>query len=199
MLPSVILSAMHRQPFLQHLELYTSDDPAQRRIKGEMLTFVRNHANCFERSCRKGHVTASCWLLNSAGTHALLMHHVKLGRWVEPGGHCDGNADVLAVALKEAQEESGIKNIRCIQPLIFDLDIHEIPQYRNIEAHQHYDVRFLVQAEGDDTVIQNGESHGLLWVGKEGPLPTREPSVVRMFNKWLALKRDFLPPAHFVR
>jgi len=117
---------MKRNLLLNQLFLYK---PIQEEIetKKKILHFIQEHADCFERSLPIGHITASCWLLDSNQTHALLMRHAKLKIWCQPGGHCDGEHDTLAVALKEAREESGIPHIIPVSNHIFDLDIHLIP------------------------------------------------------------------------
>jgi 8-oxo-dGTP pyrophosphatase MutT (NUDIX family) len=150
-----------------------------------MLQFLVRYENCFERSLEVGHVTGSAWLLNADHSKALVMHHTKLDRWFQLGGHCDGNHDVLAVALKEAGEESGMVHIQPVSQEIFDIDIHLIPPKGNLKAHYHYDVRFLLEAAGNETVMGNCESKELRWIGpNENELPTDSRSVVRMFDKW---------------
>ena len=115
----------------------------------------------------------------------LLTHHRKLGRWLQPGGHSDGEADTLAVALREAEEESGLP-VRAHDDAIFDLDVHPIPALPGEPAHYHFDVRFLVRAEHDRFRI-SAESHALKWVPAEGlGALTNEESVLRMAQKWLA-------------
>ncbi len=178
---------MHRNYLIGLLESYHPEDPQEVEMKNALLKFVRGNAMCFERSLEEGHVTASCWLLNCVGSHALLMHHAKIGKWIQPGGHCDGDPDVVAVAMKEAREESGIEKVCLVRPQIFDLDIHVFPAGKDVKEHLHYDVRFLLQAVGDDTLVQNGESNHLLWVGKEDSLPTDSRSIVRMYEKWISL------------
>ena len=152
--------------------------------KKQLIEFIKTHEDCFERSLEVGHITASAWLLNKTGEKALLMHHAKLNKWVQLGGHCDGNPDVLGVALQEAQEESGIKGIAAVSPSIFDIDIHEIPAKVEIKKHLHYDVRFLLQVTSDEKIKKNHESKELLWIHDEKDLPTKSPSIVRMFYKW---------------
>lgn len=101
------------------------------------------------------------------------------------GGHADGDPDLLRVALKEAQEESGILGIAPVSPEIFDIDIHPIPASKGLPAHYHYDVRFLLKVQSDENFVQNYESNELRWVTKERlGLPTNEKSVTRMFEKW---------------
>ena len=175
---------MHRENFLLLLNSYNPKDCSETLFKKQFIQFVIQNTNCFDRSLEIGHITASCWLLNNIRSHALLMHHSKLDKWFQLGGHCDGDPDVLAVAIKEATEESGIKNIQYVNPYIFDLDIHLIPENKKEKAHYHYDVRFLLQSTEDAKIIQNSESKGLMWISKEDPLPTDNLSVVRMLKKW---------------
>ena len=176
---------MKRNLLLNLLEHY-SPSSSEEVFKCDMIAFAQKHENCFERSLEIGHFTASAWLVNNDNSKALLMHHTKLNRWFQLGGHCDGDADVLAVAIKEAQEESGIEHIQAMSASIFDIDIHLIPANKKEKEHYHYDVRFLLQVTGDDTIIQNRESKELRWIGKDkSDLPTDNFSVIRMFNKWL--------------
>lgn len=178
---------MHRNKLKDLLQQYTPRDEGEQADIGLMLTFIDKHENCFERSCVPGHFTASAWLLNRDGTHALLMHHRKLNSWFQLGGHCDGDSDVLAVAIKEAQEESGITRITPLSDKIFDVDIHLIPALGDNPIHYHYDIRFLLQVQSDEHAIQNNESNALQWFSKDENLPTNEESVLRMFEKWKEL------------
>jgi 8-oxo-dGTP pyrophosphatase MutT (NUDIX family) len=180
---------MYRNNLKNLLQNYHPSDPQEKIFKQRMLDFLDQYPNCFERSLEIGHFTASCWLLNDAQTHALLMHHAKLNRWFQLGGHADGQTDLLAVAIKEAQEESGILNIVPVSVEIFDIDIHQIPANSREKEHEHFDVRFLLKVLGDEEVIQNRESKELRWIGKNrSELPTDSRSVVRMFDKWVAKK-----------
>lgn len=176
---------MKRQALLDLLHAYQPTEEEE-QFKKDMLTFIENNPHCFERSLEKGHVTASAWLLSKDHESALLLHHKKLHRWLQLGGHCDGDTDTLAVAIKEAQEESGIQAIAPVseKPEIFDIDIHWIPEHKGVKAHWHYDVRFLLTVISDEQVVQNHESNELRWIKKTDTLPTQERSVARMFEKW---------------
>lgn len=150
-----------------------------------ILGFVEQHEDCFSRSLLIGHVTASAWVVDLEQTHALLTHHAKLGKWLQMGGHCDGDSDVLNVALREVEEESGLS---AVEPLlngrIFDVDAHQIPA-RGVEpAHIHYDIRFLFQADRLTPLRISGESHDLRWVPfEEISLLNTDESVLRMLRK----------------
>lgn len=167
------------------LESYSSPYIEEKFYKERMLEVINNIDNCFSRKCRIGHFTASAFLLNKEKTHALLMHHAKLDQWMQLGGHCDDDPDVLRVSIKEAQEESGIQDIKPITPHIFDIDIHLIPTNPKDEAHYHFDIRFLLHAYMNDTFYKNHESKELRWIAKDSDnIPGDSYSVKRMFKKW---------------
>jgi 8-oxo-dGTP pyrophosphatase MutT (NUDIX family) len=176
---------MHRQSLIDLLNQYQPWDAQEIVYKTQILDFVKKYPNCFDRELQIGHVTASAFILNQDHTKALLLHHKKLDSWFQLGGHCDGDSDVLRVAIKEAQEESGISEIAPLSLQIFDIDIHTIPANRHEPEHDHYDIRFLLHVTSDAQVVQNHESKQLLWVGNDvSQLPTKQPSVLRMFYKW---------------
>lgn len=177
---------MKRLSLVALLNKYVPVYPEEQAYKEEILRFLEHEPNAFERTLEKGHITASAWLLSKDGTKALLMLHTKLNKWFQLGGHCDGDSDVYKVAIKEAQEESGIKNIVAVLPYIFDIDVHLIPANKHGQKeHYHYDIRFLLQVTSDEQVIPNSESKELRWVGMDlKQLPTQERSIVRMVQKW---------------
>ena len=178
---------MKRANVLHLLKEYNPIAPEEIECKERMIAFINEHEDCFERSLEKGHITGSCWLLSRDESQALLLDHKKLNQWLQLGGHCDGDPDVLAVALKEAQEESGIMYIIPVSTKIFDIDIHPIPENPKEKAHYHYDVRFLLKVDSDEPAVGNRESKELRWITKDSNLlPTQNPSIVRMFNKWVS-------------
>ena len=162
----------------------TTDFHALRAVT-RFEAFIDSHPDCFQRSCRDGHITGSAWIVNRAEDRVLLTHHRKLGRWLQPGGHSDGVPDTLQVALREAREESGL-DVRALDEAIFDLDTHVIPTHGGEPAHYHYDVRFLVQALEDRFRVSE-ESCALAWVPADRVgVFTNHESVLRMARKWQA-------------
>lgn len=140
---------------------------------------IDGHPDACVRTCRPGHLTGSALVVDSTGANTLLMLHAKFDRWLQPGGHADGNANLVAVALREATEETGIENLR-IWPQPLHLDIHEVDPPGE-DAHLHYDVRFLVQAPADAQPRGNHESRGLRWVPLDGLAPLGcDPGLVRL-------------------
>jgi 8-oxo-dGTP pyrophosphatase MutT (NUDIX family) len=180
---------MHRQALLRLLNDYRHRHPDEAWVVRRFRTFVESHPDCFERQLAVGHVTGSAWLVNRAGTHVLLTHHRKLDRWIQLGGHADGNPDPLAVALEEAREESGLPAVAVVWEDVFDIAIHDIPAIGDEPAHQHYDVRYAVRATDSERYRVGNESHDLAWVEIErlGDY-TREKSMLRLARKWLKVR-----------
>ena len=173
---------MHRQKLIKLLEAYQE----QESLKEIFLNFINKFEDCFHRSNEYGHMTASGWLLDKTGMKVLLTHHRKLDMWLQPGGHCDGESDVFEVALKEAQEETGILDWEAGDKEIFDIDLHIIPARKNESEHYHFDVRFILITKGSETYKVSEESHDLAWVPLDNLAEyTTEESIVRMAKKWL--------------
>lgn len=179
---------MHRRRLLALLERYaasgrmrTEERPSLERL----VAFVRRRSDCFERTLLEGHITGSAWLLNRRRDAVLLTHHKKLGLWLQPGGHADGDADVARVALREAREESGIADVTLLCEGVFDVDVHAIPARGAEPEHFHYDVRFLVGTSKSDQFIVSDESHDLAWVRRDAVSTyATDASVLRLADKW---------------
>ena len=103
---------MHRNALLKLLKDYSKQFPKELETTSNFIRFVESEPNCLQRDLKKGHVTASSWVLSPDSSEVLLTHHRKLGIWVQLGVHVDGQSEILRAALREAQEESGISNIR---------------------------------------------------------------------------------------
>ena len=162
---------------------YRAPDREQKEVRARILAFIDAHPeDAHLRSCLEGHLTASTMLMDHAGERVLLTLHRKLGLWLQLGGHCDGDANLVGAALREAREESGIEGI-LLDPTPFDLDIHSIPARGDEPEHLHLDVRFLGRApEGAREVISE-ESLELGWFRPDelSGLNT-DPSVTRLFD-----------------
>lgn len=177
---------MLRAPVLQLLR-----DHARRaldRHEAEMtaltLAFVTAEPDCLLRTCVPGHLTGSAWIVSPDRTRVLLTHHRKLDKWLQLGGHADGDPDLLAVALREAREESGLGSVRALSADVFDLDRHWIPPRQADPGHFHYDLRFLLEADPREPLTVSHESKDLAWVdlGQVTALNPEE-SMARMVRK----------------
>lgn len=183
-----------RRSLIELLDAYRAAHPEEGAVADRIADLVAGHADCYERSCRPGHLTASAWVVSADGHRHLLLHHRKLGKWLQPGGHADGETDLVAVAKKEVAEESGLRSLRVVAaesglaPL--DIDVHAIPERRDADgrlidsAHDHHDLRFLLQATAAEDLCGNDESTGLRWCDREQVESlTTEESVLRLLRK----------------
>lgn len=139
----------------------------------------------YKRERQAGHFTASAWIVNKERTHTLLTLHRKLGRWLQLGGHADGNENLLEVAMQEATEESGLKSLQMVDLTIFDLDKHIIPERPHVSEHFHYDVRYLFEAEITESLQLSEESISLAWIAFDSVIDMigYNPSILRMLEK----------------
>ena len=160
--------------------------PAQATEAAGFARLLEDRADPFVRERLEGHFTASAWLVDRTGSRTLLTHHRKLGRWLQPGGHADGDRDLARVALREAQEESGLHGLR-VEPAIFDLDRHWVPEHRGVPGQWHYDVRYVVRAGDDEDFVVGEESLALAWRGIQAVAADAgaDPSLRRMARRWL--------------
>lgn len=180
---------MHRQTLLNLLRQHKPVDTNEQTMTTATIAFVEQYPDCFERSLLTGHITGSAWIVSPDHQQTLLIHHRKLDRWLQPGGHADGDPDVGAVALREAWEETGLTSLRFVNvgdglPPIFDVDIHTIPARVGIPEHRHYDVRFLVEADPNEPFGTSDEVKGAQWLTLEGAdVRTDSESIRRMVRK----------------
>ena len=177
---------MHRQELLNLLAQHSTRFMDEAAYVRRAIDFVLQHPDCFERELLPTHVTGSSWVINHFHTHVLMLHHRKLDQWFQPGGHADGDADILRVALRETAEESGIEpsQVRLMSEAIFDVDIHWTPPLPGVPAHEHIDIRFLVEIDDQLEIPGNDESYDIGWVSlNEVSCLNNNRSTYRMVEK----------------
>ncbi len=153
-----------RQALIKELIEYHPFDEDEKQDTQKTIAFLQREPRAFERECLRGHVTGSAFVVDEGGTYLLLTHHRKLGKWIQLGGHCDGNEDTLAVARQEVMEEAGLKKIKT-RDGVFDIQIQDIPSYKEVPKHLHYDIRYLFVADKSAKLSrQEIESKELRWV-----------------------------------
>jgi 8-oxo-dGTP pyrophosphatase MutT (NUDIX family) len=173
---------VNRDFLINKFRFYQTSFDEEKKFITSFLDLL-NHQNCFHRTHLPGHITGSSWIVNTDRTKSLLVHHAKLNKWVQPGGHADGEENILNVALREAEEETGLTKLNPRKE-IFDVDIHLIPERKDFPAHFHYDIRFLVEADETEKVVVSDESHDVKWISlQELENFTKERSVLRMKDK----------------
>lgn len=159
--------------------------PQEGAVVAEFLALLQDRENPFRRERLAGHFTGGAWLVSADGQRILMTHHRKLGRWLQLGGHADGDTDMALVALKEAEEESGLPDLTVEGDAIFDLDRHWIPERRDVPGHWHYDVRYVVRAGAVESFIVSEESLDLAWRPIAPMATDADESMSRMARKWL--------------
>ncbi len=132
------------------------------RHRRTILDFLTDHDDALHRSCWEGHLTGSALVVDDRGERIVVLHHRKLRRWLQPGGHCDGDANLAAVALREATEETGIEGL-VVHPVAIDLDVHRVDPPAE-DPHLHLDARYLVVAPAGAEPGGNHESTDIRWV-----------------------------------
>jgi 8-oxo-dGTP pyrophosphatase MutT (NUDIX family) len=175
----------HRTALIKALRDHMSFNDHENDMVEQTIDFMRSASLCFERWHLAGHMVAGALVLNHAHTHVALMFHTKLQRWLQPGGHADGETNLFYVAQKEVWEETSLAT--STTPLgtkIFDVDVHLIPARLDVPEHYHYEVRFLLEALNEEALQANAESQGVKWVAlSDVPNYTTEESVLRMVKR----------------
>ena len=182
---------MHRKELLnllrQHQTRFMDEAGYVQRATG----YIEEHEDCFYRELWPVHVTGSAWVISPDRNRVLMMHHKKHDQWFQPGGHADGDADIVRVALRETSEETGmdLSQVKLLGLNVFDVDIHSIPAMGNEPRHHHIDIRFLVEIDDSVPVPGNDESHQLLWVSlHEVTRYNNNRSTYRMLEKTRQLR-----------
>ena len=175
---------MDRNSLIKYFQSYQTDFNEEKKFVSSFLELLK-HEDCFQRTHLPGHITGSAWIVNRERSRTVLVHHAKLNKWVQPGGHADGDEDILRVALREAEEETGLKDLSSNEN-IFDVDIHLIPARKDFPEHFHYDIRFLITGDENEKIAVSEESHDVKWISlSELEKFTNERAVLRMKDKLL--------------
>jgi 8-oxo-dGTP pyrophosphatase MutT (NUDIX family) len=184
-LPVAYFLTVNRTQLLQELQSYQTSFAEEKEFVVSFLDLLKSE-DAFQRTHLPGHITGSSWIVNADKSKVLLVHHAKLNRWLQPGGHADGDENVLRVALREAEEETGLNRLLVLNEQIFDLDIHTIPTRKDFPQHLHYDIRFLIQADDSDQIVVSEESHDVKWIALEDlEKYNNETSILRLKRKLL--------------
>lgn len=173
------------EDFLAELNEYHPVDAQEIMVKEVMLDLlIQKSQEAISRTNIERHFTASAWILNANKTAVLLIKHTKLKKWLQPGGHADGQTNLHKVSLKEAEEETGLQDLKPLKKEIFDIDIHLIPARKNEPEHYHYDIRYAFTTPSSSIVTINKESTEYTWVNlKEIGNFTSNNSILRMAVK----------------
>lgn len=151
-----------RESVIATLSGWEPPDAGQDSLRHAVLAFVAARDDACRRECVPGHVTASALVLDDAGDRVLLTLHRRLGRWVQLGGHCDeGDADIVAAALREATEESGVDGLR-MAPELAAVHVHPVVCSLGVPT-RHLDLQFVARAPAGAQIAISDESEDLRW------------------------------------
>ena len=182
-----IVRVWWKERFIDDLQNYAERWPNELDTVARFLRLAEEWPDCLKREHLPGHVTASAWVVDGRAEAVLLLHHRKIGRRLQPGGHADGDPDLRRVALRELGEETGLTG-SIDRRLIFDIDIHTIPPWNGAPRHLHYDVRFLVRTAARPVPRANDESEDVGWFALDRVTEwIDERSIERMVEKTQSL------------
>ena len=188
---------MRHVTLLEELEAYRPWNDQEERDRAELLRRLRSGEALYTRDNAAGHLTASAWVVSPDLTQVLMAYHNLYDSWSWLGGHADGEADLLAVALKEANEESGV-TARPVLRDIFSVEILGVPGHvkrgKYVSSHLHLNVTYLLEADEEQTLHEKpDENSGVRWFVLRDVVPsTREPEMRVVYQK-LMDKCDKLP------
>lgn len=176
------------------LTRHRAAEPREEEDRVRMTAFARAHSDPFDRTIPEGHFTGSGLVMSEDGAAVLLLHHVKLERWLQPGGHGEpGEIYGEDVARREVEEETGLApTLHPTAPRPLDVDIHVIPARREDPQHEHLDLRYLfvadrakpLRAENPENPAQAGTKTALRWFEVEEALAMElDPGLKRMIRK----------------
>jgi len=169
-----------RRWLLRRLERYEPFDDGESEMLARLIAFVMAHEDCCDRRLPSGHITASAWVVDRGRERALLVHHGKLDKWLQPGGHIENDPSLIDAARRELEEETGLRKHRLLSGEIFNIDVHPIPAFGGQPKHIHYDIVFVFEASSGARLRVSKESNELRWV------PLRD---LEQFNDSAAMKR----------
>ena len=181
---------MTRQELRKRIENYPPFNEQEERDKTLILDWIQKNENAFLRENEVAHITASAWVVNKDRSKVLMVYHNIYNSWSWLGGHADGEMDLLAVAIREVQEEAGIKNVRPVSEEIFSMEVLTVDGHvkkgRYVSSHLHLNVTFLLEADSEEAVsIKEDENSGVAWFSPaEALAKSTEPWFVeRVYTK----------------
>lgn len=173
------------------IEKYRPFNEQERRDKELILKFLRENEDAFERSNATAHMTSSAWVINRDATKVLMVYHKIYDSWSWTGGHADGERDMLALAIREVQEETGVKNVKPVTEDIYSLEILTVDGHEKrgeyVSSHLHMNVTYLLRADEEENLhICEDENSGVAWFTLDGALAaSTEPWFVERIYKKL--------------
>ena len=172
------------------IEAYRPFNEQEARDKAVILDFLEHHEDAYLRTNLLAHMTASAWVVNPERSQVLMVYHKLYDSWSWTGGHADGERDLLAVALREVREETGVHNVRPVSEEIYSLEVLTVDGHEKhgeyVPSHLHLNVTYLLEADEHDALtVCEEENSGVRWFALEDALKaSTEPWFVeRIYQK----------------
>ena len=169
---------------------YVPFNEQEQRDQAEILRYLAQHDDAFLRTNRIAHMTASAWAVNPTRDKVLMVYHKIYDSWSWTGGHADGETDLLAVALREVTEETGVRSVRPVAEDIYSLEVLTVDGHEKrgeyVSSHLHLNVTYLLEADDRSPLhVCEDENKGVSWFSLEDALAaSTEPWFVkRIYQK----------------
>ena len=189
------------QELKARIEAYTPGNEQEAADKQLMLSFIDRNPDCLDRTNLVAHFSASGWIVNQKRDKVLLCYHKVYDSWSWTGGHADGQSDLEAVALREANEETGVHARSVFPGAIFSLECLYVMGHEKrgayVPCHLHLNLTYLLEADEDERLVVNQEENcGVRWFSVEDALsrPTEPWMVERVYRKLIERVRSL--PRH---
>ena len=176
--------------WIEEIKEYVPYNDQEAADKEAILYAISNFNNLLTRENPLAHITSSGYIVNKDKSKVLMIYHNIYNSWSWTGGHADGDEDLLYVAIKEAKEETGVKNIKALDKKIFSLDVLPVPAHikkgKNIASHLHLSVAYLLEADEDDElIIKEDENSGVKWIPiDEVSIYSTEEDMIKLYEKF---------------
>ena len=177
---------MNLKEQIEHFEPFNEQERADKEM---MLEYINTFKDVLTRKNKMCHFTASSWIVNKERTKVLMIYHNIYQSWAWTGGHSDGDENLLHVALKEAQEETGLQNLKVLKQDIYSLEIVtvdcHIKRGKFVPSHLHLDCCYLFEADENEPLrIKEDENSGVKWIDINKVTEiTNEPKMVPIYQK----------------
>lgn len=181
----------------QEIENYLPYNNEESKDKDIILKYMDVFDDVLTRKNEIGHLTSSCWIVNKDKTKVLMIYHNIYDSWSWTGGHADGDDNLLHVALKEAKEETGLKNVESLYDGIFSLEVigvdGHIKKGEYVSSHIHLNITYLLSADEDEaTHIKEDENSAVKWFNlDEAVSASNEPYMKKIYKKLNEKLRHF--------
>lgn len=171
------------------IEAYVPFNAQEAADQKAFLFYLSNQPSVWSRENTTGHVTASAWLVNSRRDQVIMVYHNIYKSWAWTGGHADGEADLLKVAIKEAKEETGLEDVKSLSDDIYSLEVLTVDGHEKkgkyVASHLHFNITYLLTASEDQNLSHNpDENQDVRWFSlEEGISASTEPYMQGIYRK----------------